>query len=85
MQYSYNYYFDIKRNLLDKQKRGEHRGIRHVTIIDKDNLKLARNYLELGIRVRHVRNLPPMSFGISDKEIAATIEKMESGKIFQVS
>ena len=67
---------------MDKQKRGEHRGIRHVTIIDKDNLKLARNYLELGIRVRHVRNLPPMSFGIPD---AATIEKMESGKIVQVS
>ena len=70
---------------MDKQKRGEHRGIRHVTIIDKDNRKLARNYLELGIRVRHVRNLPPMSFGISDKEIAATIEKMESGKRVQVS
>jgi two-component system, OmpR family, sensor histidine kinase VicK len=85
MQYSYNYFFDIKRNLLDKQKRGEHRGIRYVTIIDKDNLKLVRKYLEFGIRVRHVRNLPPMSFGISDKEIAATIEKMESGKRVQIS
>jgi two-component system, OmpR family, sensor histidine kinase VicK len=70
---------------LDKQIRGEYRGIRNVTIIDKDNLKLVRKYLELGIRVRHVRNLPPMSFGISDKEIAATIEKMESGKRVQVS
>jgi two-component system, OmpR family, sensor histidine kinase VicK len=70
---------------LDKQIRGEYRGIRYVTIIDKDNLKLVRKYLELGIRVRHVRNLPPMSFGISDKEIAATIEKMESGKRVQVS
>ena len=70
---------------MDKQKRGEHRGIRYVTIIDKDNLKLVRKYLEFGIRVRHVRKLPPMSFGISDKEIAATIEKMESGKRVQVS
>jgi hypothetical protein len=50
MQYSYNYFFDIKRNLLDKQKRGEHRGIRYVTIIVKDNLKLVRTYLESGIR-----------------------------------
>jgi two-component system, OmpR family, sensor histidine kinase VicK len=85
MQYSYNYFFDIKRNLLDKQKRGEHRGTRYVTIEDKDNLKLVRKYLESGIRVRNVRNLPPMSFGISDKVIAATIEKMESGKRVQVS
>lgn len=70
---------------MEKQKRGEHRGIRYVTIADKDNHKLVRKYLELGIRVRHVRNLPPMSFGISDKEIAATIEKIESGKRVQVS
>ena len=70
---------------MDKQKKGEHRDERYVTTIDKDNLKLVRKYLELGIRVRHVRNLPPMSFGISDKEIAATIEKMESGKRVQVS
>jgi two-component system, OmpR family, sensor histidine kinase VicK len=70
---------------LDKQKRGEHGGKRYFTIIGKDNLKLVRKYLELGIRVRHVRNLPPMGFGISDKEIAATIEKMESVKRVQVS
>jgi hypothetical protein len=29
--------------------------------------------------------LPPMSCGISDKEIVATIEKMESGKRVKVS
>ena len=70
---------------MDKQKKGEHRGERYVTTIDKDNLKLVRKYLESGIRVRHVRNLPPMSCGISDKEIAATIEKMESDTRVKVS
>jgi signal transduction histidine kinase len=39
--------------------------------------------LGAGIRVRHVKNLPPMSFGVSDKEIAVTIEKMEGGKKVQ--
>jgi two-component system, OmpR family, sensor histidine kinase VicK len=33
--------------------------------------------------MRHLKNLPPMSFGVSDKEIAATIEKMERGKMVQ--
>ena len=33
--------------------------------------------------MRHVKNLPPMSFGVSDKEIAPTIEKMEGGKMVQ--
>jgi len=80
MQYSYNYFFDVKKKLLDKQKRGEHKGIRYISNIDKDNIQLVKKYLESGIQVKHVRNLPPMSFGVSDKEIAATIEKMEGGK-----
>ena len=40
-------------------------------------------FLDAGIRVRHVKNLPSMSFGVSDREIAATIEKTEDGKQIQ--
>jgi signal transduction histidine kinase len=80
IQYSHNYFFDIKKKLLDKQKNGEHKGIRYISNIDKDNIQLAKEYLQSGIQIRHVKNLPPMSFDVSDKEIAATIEKMEGGK-----
>ena len=80
MQYSHNYFFDIKKKLLDKQKKGEHKGIRYISNIDKDNIQLAKEYLQSGIQIKHVKNLPPMSFGVSDKEIGATIEKMEGGK-----
>ncbi|MGI8832976.1 MAG: ATP-binding protein [Nitrososphaeraceae archaeon] len=83
LHYSYKYFFDIKKKLLDRQRRGEHNGIRYVTNIDKDNIHVAKIYLESGIQVRHVRNLPPMSFGVSDKEIAVTIEKMEGGTSIQ--
>lgn len=83
IQYSYTYFFDIKKRLLDKQRRGEHKGIRYVTNIDKDNIQIVKIYLELGIQIRHVRNLPPMSFGVSDKEIAVTIERMEGGNKVQ--
>jgi two-component system, OmpR family, sensor histidine kinase VicK len=83
MQYSHDYFFDIKKRLLDKQRRGEHKGIRYVTNIDKSNLQISKLYLESGIQIRHVKNLPPMSFGVSDKEIAVTIEKMEGGKRVQ--
>ena len=80
MQYSHNYFFDIKKKLLDKQKNVEHKGIRYISNIDKDNIHLAKEYLQSGIQIKHVKNLPPMSFDVSDKEIAATIEKMEGGK-----
>jgi two-component system, OmpR family, sensor histidine kinase VicK len=83
MQYSYNHFFEIKKNLLDKQKKGEHRGIKYVSNINNENLELSKIYLSAGIQIRHVKNLPPMSFGVSDKEISATIEKMEGGKKVQ--
>jgi two-component system, OmpR family, sensor histidine kinase VicK len=83
MQYSHKYFFDIKKKLLDKQKKGVHKGLRYVTNIDNQNLNISKTYLDYGIQIKHVKNLPPMSFGISDKEIAVTIEKMEGGRIVQ--
>ena len=81
LRYSHNYFFDIKKKLLDKQKKGKHKGIRYITNIDNDNLELAKLYLDSGIQIKHVKHLPPMSFGVSDKEMAVTIEKMEGGQI----
>jgi two-component system, OmpR family, sensor histidine kinase VicK len=83
LQYSHKYFFDLKKRLLDKQRRGEHEGIRYITNIDNDNVDISRTYLDYGIQIRHMKNLPPMSFGVSDKEIAVTIEKMEGGRRVQ--
>jgi hypothetical protein len=46
-------------------------------------IKLVKAFLEAGFEVRHVKNLPEMIFGVTDKEIAATIDKMEGGKKVQ--
>ena len=51
--------------------------------IDKENLNLVKVFLIAGIQIRHVKNMPPMNFGVSDKEMAATIEKMDGGKMSQ--
>jgi two-component system, OmpR family, sensor histidine kinase VicK len=83
MQYSYNHFFEIEKKLLHKQQFGEYNGIRYITNIERGNASLAKVFLDAGIRVRHVKNLPPMSFGVSDREIAATIDKMEDGKQIQ--
>ena len=83
MQYSYNHFFEIKKNYCRSKRTGEHKGIRYISKIDKDNSRLAKILLDAGIQVRHVKNMPPMNFGVSDKELAATIEKMEGGKMVQ--
>jgi signal transduction histidine kinase len=35
------------------------------------------------VKVRHVRNLPPINFAVDDTNFYATIEKMEGGKIME--
>jgi two-component system, OmpR family, sensor histidine kinase VicK len=82
--YSYNNFFEIKKELVKKGKKGLHGRVRYVTNIDtKESAELARLMLNEGIKIRHVNNLPPMSFGVSHKEIAATFESMEEGNKFQ--
>ena len=81
--YSHYYFFNIKKKLLNKQRKGEHKGIRYVTSIEKENLEIVKLYLDNGIQIKHFKTLPPMSFGVSDREIAATIEKMEGGSVVQ--
>ncbi|HKR72863.1 MAG TPA: hypothetical protein VJR94_01990, partial [Candidatus Nitrosocosmicus sp.] len=74
-------------NLLSRYKEGgEAKGsVRWVTHIENnsDQITLINNFLNIGIEIRHVKNLPPMSFALSDKQFQATIEKMEKGEIFR--
>jgi signal transduction histidine kinase len=98
VQMSYNYLFDSYKNVIERQRRnnGKERvedsssnssstcdGLRLLTSIDKAAVNLVKIFLDSGIKIRHLKNMPPMSFGVSDKEVALTIEKMEGGKMSQ--
>jgi signal transduction histidine kinase len=66
---------------MEKHKNGGHKGIRIVTsIADKDNANLVRKFVDIGIHVRHAKNMPPIDFAVSDKELIANIEKAEGGE-----
>jgi signal transduction histidine kinase len=68
----------------NKYRKGEHEGIRWVTsITEKDSADLVRTFLNIGVQIRHVKNMPPIDFAVSDKEMMATIEKMEGGQMAQ--
>src|ERR671924_345352 len=83
MQFTYNYLFEVTNKLLDRYKKGQHKGIRYITNIDRDNIDIVKLFLDSGVQLKHIKNLPPMSFGVSEKEIGATIEKMEQGNVAQ--
>jgi two-component system sensor histidine kinase VicK len=79
LQFTYNFLFDLTKRLLDRHKKGKHRGIRYITNINSENLALAKEFLDLGMQIKHVKYVPPMNFAVSDKEMGATIEKMGAG------
>jgi len=77
----YNNFLGSYKNVLDRHRRGEHKGIRYITTIKKDNEGLSTLLLNEGVQIRHTKNLTPLSFCISNKEFLATAEKMEGGKM----
>lgn len=64
MQIVYNNFLDSYKKILIRYKDGKHKGIRWIGTIDKDSVSLVKFFLELGVQIRHVKNLPPMNFAI---------------------
>jgi hypothetical protein len=50
--WSYNHFSEIRKKILEKQKKGEHKGIRYVRNITQDNSKFVKLFLDAGIRIR---------------------------------
>jgi two-component system, OmpR family, sensor histidine kinase VicK len=79
----YNNFLEPYKKILNKYKIGEGNGIKWVINIEKESVELVKIFLDLGMRIRHVKNLPSMNFVVGDKEVDVTIEKMEGGKMIQ--
>ena len=84
MLMSHRFLFDTYVKIVEEHRKGIGNGIRWIVNIDnKDTLDLVKTFLNEGIQIRHLKNMPPMNFGVSNKDIAVTIEKMEGGKMSQ--
>jgi two-component system, OmpR family, sensor histidine kinase VicK len=79
LQLTYDNFFGPYKNILDKYKTGEGKGIKWVINIEKESMELVKIYLGLGMQIKHIKNLPPINFSVGDKEVNATIEEMERG------
>jgi two-component system, OmpR family, sensor histidine kinase VicK len=83
--YAYNYSFDTFKEVLDLHRSGKHTGIRWVTNIEDNQdsrlLDVVKTFMKFGMQIRHVKTIPPMSFGISEKEMVVTVESMQEGSL----
>ena len=83
--YAYNYSFDAFKEVLDRHRTGKHMGIRWVTNIEgnKDSrlLEVVKSFMSIGMQIRHIKTIPPMSFGVSEKQMGVTVETMQGGSL----
>ncbi len=84
--YDNDYFFRSYINLLERNRDEKASGgIRWVTHLEDkaEQINLIRKFLHIGVQIRHVKNLPPLHFSLSESQFQATIEKMEGGTMFQ--
>jgi len=83
MQLTYNNFFELCKKILEKQRRGEGEGIRWIMRIEKESINLVKKFLNLGVKIRHVKNLAPINFAVSKHGLIATVEEMHEGRMAQ--
>jgi sugar-specific transcriptional regulator TrmB len=82
LELGHSRFLDLGKEIMARSRRAEHKGIRLLTsTIDRDTIELVKRILDLGVQIREIKNMPPMNFSITEKEVHATIEKMEGGEI----
>ncbi|HVD20535.1 MAG TPA: hypothetical protein VNB95_01170, partial [Nitrososphaera sp.] len=83
--HAHDYSFDTFKEILDLHRDGKHSGIRWVTKIgdnqDSRLLEVIKRFMNLGMEIRHVPIIPPMSFAMSGKEMNLTVESIKGGSL----
>lgn len=81
LELSYDNFFDLYKEVLARQSKGKHKGIKLIVTLDKNVLELVKQFVKAGVQVRHVRNLLPLSFFVTDREVQANLEDIKGRKI----
>jgi signal transduction histidine kinase len=83
--HAYDYSFDSFKEILDLHRDGKHSGIRWVTNIGDNQdgrlFEVIKRFMNLGMEIRHVPIIPPMSFDMGGKEMNLTVESMRGGSL----
>jgi two-component system, OmpR family, sensor histidine kinase VicK len=53
------------------------KGFRWITAFEKEDMDTVQHFLNLGVEVRHVRNIIPMTFAVTDKKLIATVQEVK--------
>jgi two-component system, OmpR family, sensor histidine kinase VicK len=71
---------DSIKKTLEKSQNGEHKGVRWIGTINKEDVDLVQRFLALGMEIKHII-YTPLNFSVTDKEFNFTVSNMAAGSI----
>jgi two-component system, OmpR family, sensor histidine kinase VicK len=88
LQMIYNH-FGMQKRAIDNDNNNKNnnnnnkteKAARWIGDIDKDSIDIIKTYLDSGMQIRHVKNMPPMNFAVSPNQFYATIDEMKGGQM----
>jgi hypothetical protein len=79
-----NYYDNEVQTAVDRIRKNSNnngpknnKGFRWITDFEKEDMDTVQHFLNLGVEVRQVRNIIPMTFAVTDKEFIATVQEIK--------
>jgi two-component system, OmpR family, sensor histidine kinase VicK len=69
---------DSIKKTLEKSQNGEHKGVRWIGTINKEDVDLVQRFLALGMEIKHII-YTPLNFSVTDKEFNFTVSNMTDG------
>jgi two-component system, OmpR family, sensor histidine kinase VicK len=69
---------DSIKKTLEKSQNGEHKGVRWIGTINKEDIDLVQRFLASGMEIKHII-YTPLNFSVTDKEFNFTVSNMTDG------
>lgn len=73
---------DSIKKILEKTQKGEHKGVRWIGTINKEDIALVERFLTLGMEIKHLR-YTPLNFSVTNKEFNFTVSTTTADPIAQ--
>ncbi|WP_458745475.1 hypothetical protein [Candidatus Nitrosocosmicus sp. T] len=79
LRLAYQSLFDVYQKIIDKYEKKHHEGIRWIISINgKEDIEIARLFMDIGIKIRNIKSLPIVNFLVTNKILLANIESNDT-------
>ena len=71
-------FFSVYQEIMEKYDKGYHKGVRWITDLSRrEDVNVAKLFMDMGIKIRSIRNLPPPNFLVTDRVFFSNYEKID--------